>query len=381
MSSPEALLVGLRGFGFAKSRLPLIQALRERGWRVAVFANRDAHAEAIEKIGGTEFVDAGFGAGSIAPATDFRAVRALRRRIRTNPPALVHFFNAKPMLLGLLALRGLGFKGVAVCTVTGLGHAFVQNAFVRGAATGLYRVLLRSASAVVFQNPDDLEFFVDRGLVDRARARLIVSSGVDTALFRPAATGMGTSRPVTVLMATRLLRSKGVMDYLDAGRRLKAARPEVRLLLAGEVATGHPDAIVESTLKSRAAEAAVEFLGYRSDLHQLLREVDLLVHPSYYNEGVPRVLLEAAASGVAAITTDLPGCREAVEAGVTGVLVPPRDPERLHAAMSTLTSDAGRLASMGRAARRLAEDRFDMRRITDAQLALYDELLSGAPGR
>jgi len=380
VSSREVLLVGLRGFGFAKSRLPLIRRLRDRGWRVTVFASRDAHAEAIEQIGGVEFVDAGFGAGSLSPASDFGALRKLRRRFKASRPALVHFFNAKPMLLGLLAIRGLGFTGVVVCTVTGLGHAFVHNPLVRGAATWLYRVHMRTVDAVVFQNPDDLEFFVGRGLVGRARARLIVSSGVDVEQFRPVTSGAVQSRPVTVLMATRLLRSKGVMDYLDAGRRLKAAHPEVRLLLAGEVAPGHPDAIDETELKARATAAGVEYLGYRSDLHQLLPQVDLVVHPSYYNEGVPRVLLEAAASGVAAITTNLPGCREAVLAGVTGVLVPPRDSARLSAEMESLISDAGRLASMGRAARRLAEDRFDIRRITDAQVALYDELLAGTSG-
>lgn len=378
MKSPEALLVGLRGFGFAKSRLPLIQGLRERGWQVAVFANRDSHAEAIESIGGVQFVDAGFGGSSIALADDWRALRKLRRQLQAHPPELVHFFNAKPMLLGLLALPGQRFQGTVVCTVTGLGHAFVHNRFVRGAATRLYRVLLRQASAVVFQNPDDLAFFVDRGLVDRARARLIVSSGVDTRFYRPATAEAVAARPVTVLMATRLLRSKGVMDYLKAARLLQSSRSGLRLLLAGEMATGHPDAIDEADLKTRAAQAGVEYLGYCSSLDELLPQVDLLVHPSYYNEGVPRILLEAAASGVAAITTNLPGCREAVEAGITGVLVPPRDPARLCAEIGALASDIERLRSMGRAARRLAEERFDIRRITDAQLALYDELIAGA---
>jgi glycosyltransferase involved in cell wall biosynthesis len=162
---------------------------------------------------------------------------------------------------------------------------------------------------------------------------------------------------------------------------LKTSRSGLRLLLAGEVATGHPDAIDESELMDKAAQAGVEYLGYCSNLHELLPQVDLLVHPSYYHEGVPRILLEAAACGVAAITTNLPGCREAVEAGITGVLVPPRDPARLCAEIGALVSDIGRLHSMGRAARRLAEERFDIRRITDAQLALYDELIAGAPGR
>jgi glycosyltransferase involved in cell wall biosynthesis len=375
VSAPEALFVGLRGFGFAQSRLPLIRALGERGWRVAVFANRDGHAAAIEGHG-VEFLDAGFGAGAIAPGADWRAMRRLRGRIDARPPRLVHLFNAKPVLLGLVALRRRRPGRVVVCTVTGLGHAFVASRLVRGAASLLYRGLLGRADAVVFQNPDDLALFVELGLVERARARLVAGSGVDTTAYRPAPPGAGGARAVTVLMATRLLQSKGVLDYLEAGRALRSARHGLRLLLAGEAAPGHPDAIDEAGLRSRAAAAGVEYLGYRPDLPELLPQVDVFVHPSYYHEGVPRVLLEAAACGVAAITTDLPGCREAVVDGVTGVLVPPRDPARLAREIASLAGDPARRAAMGRAARRLAEERFDIRAITAAQLALYDELLA-----
>jgi glycosyltransferase involved in cell wall biosynthesis len=377
VSAPEAVFVGLRGFGFAKSRAPLIRALRERGWRVVVFANRDDHAAGIEALGGVEWIDAGFGPSAIAPAADFRALRTLRRRVASRPPALLHFFNAKPMLLGLLAIRGLPKRGVVVATVTGLGHAFVQSRLVRAAAGALYRGLLGSADAVVFQNPDDLERFVGAGLVARARARMILGSGVDTALIRPSQRHAG-SRP-TVFMAARLLVSKGVLDYVDAAALLRDRPPSIRFLLAGEAAPGHPDAIDEDKLRALAARAGVEYLGYRSDLPALLPQADLVVHPSYYAEGVPRILLEAAASGVAAITTDLPGCREALVPGETGVLVPPRDPERLAREIAALAADPPRLAAMGSAARRLAESRFDIRATTAAQLALYDALGAGTP--
>jgi glycosyltransferase involved in cell wall biosynthesis len=375
VSAPEALFVGLRGFGFAKSRAPLIRALRERGWQVAVFANRDAHAAEIEAIGGVEWLDAGFGPSAVAPLADFRALRALKRRLANRPPALLHLFNAKPMLLGLLALRGLPKRGAVVATVTGLGHAFVRSRLVRGTASALYRNLLGKADAVVFQNPDDLAHFVAEGLVARERARLIVGSGVDTDVFRPAP--RDAARATTVLMATRLLVSKGVLDYLDAAGRLRNRAPSIRFLLAGEAAPGHPDAIAEDDLRGLAGHAGVEYLGYRSDLPALLPQADLLVHPSYYAEGVPRILLEAAAAGVASITTDLPGCREAVVQGETGLLVPPRDPERLAREISGLAADSARVAAMGRAARRLAESRFDIRAVTAAQLALYDALGAG----
>ena len=151
----------------------------------------------------------------------------------------------------------------------------------------------------------------------------------------------------------------------------------MRFLLAGEAAPGHPDALAEDDVRGLAARAGVEFLGYRSDLPALLPQADLLVHPSYYAEGVPRILLEAAAAGVASITTDLPGCREAVVPGETGLLVPPRDPERLAREMAGLAADSPRLAAMGRAARQLAEARFDIRAVTATQIALYDALGAG----
>lgn len=370
------LIVGLRGFGIARSRGLLIRRLREQGHGVAVFANRDGAAAEIEAIEGVEFTDAGFSSATLAPATDARAIGRLEGVFRSRQPALVHFFNAKPTLLGLVALHRSRASTRVICTVTGLGRAFADNPVLRLVASVLYRRLLRRAGAVIFQNPDDRDYFVAHGLVEASRARLIVGSGVDTERFHPSP--VAEPRPVTVLMASRLLRSKGLLEYFEVARRVRAGRPAVRFLLAGEAVDDHPDAIREVEASRIAADSGVEWLGYRADMPELLRQVDLLVHPAIFREGLPRVVIEAAASGVAAITTDLPGCRAAIVPDVTGLLVPPREPAAIAAGIAALADDRTRLAAMGAAARRLAEEQFDLRAIVEAQLALYDEVLGGS---
>ncbi|MFZ2507560.1 MAG: glycosyltransferase family 4 protein [Steroidobacteraceae bacterium] len=370
------LLVALRGFGVVQSRAMLIHELSTRGSRVLVFANQDSAAAQLDDNAAVEFVDAGFGRRLVSPISDLRSTLRLAGLVRSRRPDLIHFFNAKPTLLGLLAARLAGSRALIVSTVTGLGHAFSANLAVRFLAGLLYRMLFRSVSMTIFQNPDDLALFRGRGWVQAGRAQLIIGSGVDTGRFRPAESARTQPHPCNVLMASRLLRSKGVLDFLQAARQVNARQPGLRFMLAGEAEPRHPDGIDEQHLRHEAQAAGVEFLGYRADLDRLLPQVDLVVLPSYYREGVPRILLEAAACGVAAITTDWPGCREAVVHGVTGLLIAPRDPAALAGAIQSLASDLPALRHMGRAARVRAIEQFDVRRVTRRHLGIYDELLA-----
>jgi len=374
------LLVALRGFGIAQSRGTLIRELCARGSRVLVFANRDAAAAQFDDNPAVEFIDAGFGRRIISPIADGRAVLRLARLLRTKRPTLIHFFNAKPTLLGLLATRLTRCSAVSIATITGVGHAASGNRAVGYLVGRLYRLLLRTISLTIFQNPDDLALFRANGWVPAGRTELIIGSGVDTARYRLPATASAVSRPCTVLMASRLLRSKGVVDYLRAAKLVNTRQPGLRFLLAGESEPQHPDAIDEGVLQQEAHAAGVEFLGYRSDLDRLLPQVDLVVLASYYREGVPRILLEAAACGVAAVTTDWPGCREAVAHGVTGLLVAPRDPAALADAIESLANDPAKLRQMGSAARNRVIEQFDMRRVIERHLGIYDELL-GSGGK
>lgn len=220
-----------------------------------------------------------------------------------------------------------------------------------------YRFVLPRAAATIFQNPDDKTYFIEQGLVEPGNAHVVPSSGVDCERFHPS-----TERsvgPVTVLLVGRLVWQKGIREYADAARLLRPPHPAVRFLLAGEADPMHPDAVPDAWLRDRVSEGTLEFVGYLEDMPSMLRSVDLVVVPSTFREGFPRVLLEAGASGVPSITTDVAGCREAVRHGETGLVVPPGDSALLREGIDSLVSDATLRRTMGRKARQYVEANFD----------------------
>jgi glycosyltransferase involved in cell wall biosynthesis len=176
---------------------------------------------------------------------------------------------------------------------------------------------------------------------------------------------------MTVLMYSRLLWQKGVREYVDAARQIRQRRPDVTFLLAGETDPDHPDAVPRHYVEEAAREGVIEFLGYLERPAEVLRQSEILVFPSYYREGCPRVVLEASACSVPTVAADVPGTRQAVHHGETGLLVPPRDVEALAAAINGLLDDPDRARDMGRAARQFAEREFSMPVIVDRHLKLY----------
>ncbi|MEW5940336.1 MAG: glycosyltransferase family 4 protein [Chloroflexota bacterium] len=303
-------------------------------------------------------------------ATVWRLV-ALYRRER---PDLVHHFTIKCMIYGSLAARLAGVRGV-VNTVTGLGYVFGQtdwrgrllNSLVRAA----YRFVLRGAQ-VIFQNPDDRAEFTRERLVDEAHATLIRGSGIDLSLYRPLPEPDG--EPL-VMLAARMLRDKGVGEFVEAARRLRTSGLRARFALVGDTDAGNPAAIPNGQLKAWQGEGAVEWWGWRDDMPAALAQAHIICLPSYYKEGLPRGLLEAAACARPIVTTDWPGCREAVRDGVNGFLVPPRDSSALAEALRTLIVDPALRARMGREGRRMAEEEFNIQRVNAATMDVYDKAL------
>lgn len=243
---------------------------------------------------------------------------------------------------------------------------------LRAGVLPLLRRALDSPSVlVVFQNEADRARCVGAGLVPPERARLIPGTGVDVKRFAPGeARRNGT--PV-VLFAGRLLWDKGVAEYVAAAERLAAKGVRARFLVAGEPDPGNPRSIPAERVGRWSRDGLVEFLGRCEEMAALLRRVDVAVLPSYH-EGVPLFLLEAAASGLPIVATDIPGCRMVLEPGDNGLLVPPRDPEALAAALERVLVDENLRAVMGRASRKIAESRFDQRSILDAYEKLYREM-------
>ena len=219
-----------------------------------------------------------------------------------------------------MAAGSLGIP--AINNISGLGAVFVRRGLLRQLVERLYRFALRRSVTVFFQNRDDLQLFVDRRIVTPAQAKLLPGSGVDLAHFTPAP--LPAEGAVTFLLAARLLWDKGVGEFVEAARRLRRDFPDARFRILGNVERKSAAAVPLSKLQEWSGEGVIDYLGSADDVRPALAAADCIVLPSYYREGVPRVLLEAAAMGIPVITTDMPGCREAVEDGATGLLCEPR---------------------------------------------------------
>jgi glycosyltransferase involved in cell wall biosynthesis len=232
---------------------------------------------------------------------------------------------------------------------------------------------------LIVQNPEDFERLVNARAASRQQTSLIRGSGVNTEQFSPVP-GPRSREATSVLMASRLLRSKGLADFVECAARVRVERPDVRFRVAGAVDPGNPDTVTEGELAGWARAGHVEFLGHRDDIVEVLRRCDIVVLPSH-REGVPRILLEAAAMGIALVATDVPGCREIVRHGETGLLVPPADPQALAAAVLCLVRDAALRARLGANARIVAQREFDQRLVLAATRRVYARALPGIDRR
>jgi glycosyltransferase involved in cell wall biosynthesis len=367
------VLAANRGFALWSSRRDLIERLTGAGYVIVLVTRDDEYAQRL--LGDRVYLEpTNFSRGGVSPRLDIEAYVRLRRLYREHQPVLVHHFHAKPVILGSLAARHTVPHARIVNTITGLGHAFQAKGVARSLAGWGYRQALPKSDRVIFQNPDDRRLFVDAGWVASKRARVIPGSGVNTEFYTPAETRPESQDTPLVLMIARLLWSKGVGQYIEMAKRLRAEGFKGRIQLAGEVDHGHPDAVPESVIEDAQRAGTIEYLGYLSDVRPALQQADVFVLPSYYAEGLPRVVLEAASCGLPTVVADAPGTREAVRAGRTGILVPPRDPDALTVAVRSLIADPELRENMGHAARQLAMDEYDIEKVISEQLAVYREL-------
>lgn len=377
---PRLLFVVTEESFFCSHRLPLARAARAAGYEVTVATRPGASAGLLRQEGiAVEAADLGRGAdGPLAASAAVVRLAGLYRRLR---PDLVHHVALKPIVYGSLAagaLRGLR----VVNAVTGLGYVFTSS----GLRARLLRQPLKTAlraclggrgRAVIAQNSDDRIVLARLLGKSEDEVDLIRGSGVNFDEFAPSPEPPGS--PV-VLFASRMLWSKGVGEFVEAARVLKAERPDARFLLAGAPDSANPESVPEERLRAWHEEGVVERLGSRADMPRLLAGCHLFVLPTAYGEGVPKALIEAAASGRPIVTSDAPGCREIVRHGRNGLLVPPRDRAALVAAIRALLDDPAARAAMGRAGREIALDGFGEDEVVRRTLAVYDRLL-GRGGR
>jgi len=387
----KILLVANSDWMLYNFRLPMAEAFRAQGHDVVLICPLGRYETEL-RASGFRCVNWRLSRGGLNPFGELLAAIRLFGIYRREAPDIVQHFTIKPNLYGSLVLRAARFVRairrdvICVNTFTGLGFVFSTH---RAASLLRFFVqpLLRFALAtprtmVVFQNKQDLGLFLRAGLVTPERGQLIVSSGVDTSRFHPngAANPAHANAPQTVVMASRVLWDKGVGVYAEASRVLRRRGSNTRFLLVGEPDPASPGSIPIEKLEEWQKEGLIEWLGHRADMPEILRHADIAVLPSNYNEGVPRVLLEAAATGLPIVATDIEGCRVIVRPGQNGLLVPPRNPTALSNAIERLTQDPNLRREMGRESFRIATTEFDERMIVAQWLAYYERLHEGAKG-
>ena len=341
-------------------RRPVVSALLKEGHRVTVLAPHDEHVQHLEDMG-CDFIPLKINAKGLNPIDELKLLRRFKRIFRDQHPDVILSYTIKNNTFGAMAAKALGIPFLP--NVSGLGTGFLSGSVLQFVVEGLYRRAFRNLPIVFFQNTDDRDLFVSRQLVASDQCRVLPGSGIDLQHFSAVDMPQGDA-PVFLLIA-RLLRDKGVIEYVDAARNIKAKTPAARFQLLGSVDAENRSAIGKDVVDGWVEEGVIEYLGTTTDVRPFIEASHCVVLPSY-REGAPRTLIEAAAMARPLIATDVPGCRAVVDKGQSGYLCDVRSATSLAGAMERfLELSAGRKIEMGRAGRRKMEQEFDQALVID----------------
>ncbi len=344
-------------------RLELLKRMTEAGHDVVAFAPEDdAETVGVLEDIGVRFIQIPMARTGLNPLADLRTLFVLWRHFRKIRPDTVLPYTMKPIIYGGLAARLAGVPH-RFALITGLGHVFRDArpagpmAFVRQISIWLYRSALAGAERVfVYNDADAADVCKNRMIADMSRMMAVPGSGVDLDRF---CRSVPPHDPPVFLLIARLLHDKGIVDYVEAARNLRQRHENVRFQLLGPF-DPNPTAISRADVDGWVKEGVIEYLGETRDVRPYLAACSAFVLPSYYREGIPRTILEAMATGRAIITADTPGCRDTVTNGENGLLVPPRQPEKLAKAMEALLNEPELFTAMGERSHHFARERFDV---------------------
>lgn len=372
---PRLLFLITEDWYFWSHRLDLARAAAQAGFDVSIATRVTDHGERIQREGFRLFPISLF-RRSRNPFVELASVLELISLYRRERPTIVHHVALKPILYGSLASWIFGIP-VVINAFAGLGYAFTDEAR-RGSMAHMclrraLKILVRlSKSVVIFQNKDDRDVLFEEGVIELQQTRIIPGSGVDTKTFD---VRRSAEEVPVVMLASRMLWDKGIGEFVEASRRLKQKRVSARCVLVGRCDEHNPAAIEPSQIRTWVQEGAVEWWEHRDEMSSTLASATIVVLPSY-REGLPKVLLEAAACGKPLIATDVPGCRDIVTHGVNGLLVPVRDSAALTAAIDSLLRDSSIRATMGKAGREVVIRAFSVEKVVGQVVDLYGELLA-----
>ncbi len=358
-------------------RLALACSLRRAGFDVLLVSPPGEFSDRLVEAG-FRWVAVPLERRSVNPLTELKAIYYLYRLFRREMPFVVHNFTVKCVLEGGVAAAAAGVPAT-VNAVAGMGYIFSSKSFKARLLRPLIRLLLSRVvtgrrSRLILQNSDDVDAFVASGVADENRIHLIKGSGVDLERFRPREKKRFSGVETRVLLAARLLWDKGVAVYVDAAMKLRQMGLPIRLSVAGSYDQGNPGAIPQDVLDQWRQEGFVDFLGHVDDMATLFSEVDIVVLPTWYGEGVPRSLVEAAACALPLIATNIPGCTEIISDGVGGILIPVRNSDALADAIRKMHENPEWARALGLAARERALNEFDENIVIRRTLDVYREL-------
>lgn len=364
---------------FCSHRLPLAVAAQKAGYEVVVVTRVREHGKKILDAG-LKLIPFEMNRQGANPVFELRCIWQLWRIYLRECPDIVHHVSLKPVLYGTIAARCAGVEAV-VNAMAGLGILFssdsLKTRLLRSPVMTAFRLLMPSRQTrMILQNEDNVQVMTSLRLVPRDHIRLIRGAGVDLGEYAASSEPAGTVR---VLMVARMLWDKGVADFVAAARLLRERGCSLRFSLVGAPDEGNPSAVPLQQLQAWQEEGVVEWLGRREDIAGLYAASHIACLPSFYGEGVPKSLLEAAACGLPIVTTDTPGCRDVVRDGQNGFLVPARDPRALADAIEKLAQAPDLRIRMGQAGRARAEQHFSSEKIIGQTLQVYDELVSPCP--
>jgi glycosyltransferase involved in cell wall biosynthesis len=355
---------------FVSHRLPIALEAIRLGYDVYVACQFTDKHEYLQSLG-LKLYPLTLSRSGMSLFSELSTVIEVFKLVLQIKPDVIHLITIKPVIYGGIASRLLGVKQ-RVASISGLGYVFIANGFknqlLRKLVSSLYRFALRRQSTdVIFQNPNDRDLFIHLGIINAEQATMIRGSGVELSHY--AVIPEPDQTPVAMLVA-RLLIDKGVYEFVDAAKTLKQQACPVRMVLVGDV-DENPKSVSAEEISRWVDEGIVEYWGYRKNISATIADANMVVLPSY-REGLPKCLIEAAACGRAVITTDVPGCRDAITPNVTGMLINVKSASSLATAIQTLVENPERREEMGRQGRILAEQAFDIKTVVQKHMNLYE---------
>ena len=353
-------------------QMHLMDALATLGYEVVVLVPDDQNYAKKIADKGYKILFMDINGKSLNVLSNLILMKEFYKQIKQISPDLICSFTIKPNLYSALAARKLVIPIIA--NITGLGYIFMQTGLLNSIVVSLYRFSFKKLDSALFQNSDDRKLMLDNKVfTSYTNIGLLPGSGVNLNKFPFSA---AVDKPVTFLFSGRLLWDKGLKELIEAMRRVKNKYPETRLVLIGNYFLANPNGVKPEVIESWVRDGVIEYLGMVNNVEEIMRDMDCMVLPSYYREGVPRVLMEACSMGRPIITVDSVGCREVVEDGLTGYMAKPRDVDSLAAAMiKFIELPFDKKVEMGLNGRRKMEREFDQQIVISKYLEVAQKLL------